>query len=52
MEVNPDGVVLELTDPELVNYPFIYIVEPGGLVFSQEEVDAILGGNAAKIFNL
>jgi len=41
MEVDPDGVVLELTDPELVNYPFIYIVEPGGLVFSQEEVDAL-----------
>jgi hypothetical protein len=41
MEVNPDGVVLELTDPELVNYPFIYIVEPGRLVFSDEEVDAL-----------
>lgn len=41
MEVHPEGVVLELTDPELVNYPFIYIVEPGGLVFSQEEVDAL-----------
>ena len=41
MEVNPDGVVLELTDPELVNYPFIYIVEPGRLAFSQDEVDAL-----------
>ena len=41
MEVNPDGVVLELTDPELVNYPFIYIVEPGGLVFTEEEVVAL-----------
>jgi len=39
MEVDPDGVVLELTDPELFDYPFIYIVEPGNLVFSQEEVD-------------
>jgi len=38
MEVNPDGVVLELTDPKLFNYPFIYIVEPGRLVFSEEEV--------------
>ena len=38
MEVNPDGVVLELTNPELFNYPFIYIVEPGRLVFSEEEV--------------
>jgi hypothetical protein len=41
MEVNPDGVVLELTDPELVNYPFIYIVEPGYLVFSEAEVVAL-----------
>jgi hypothetical protein len=38
MEVHPDGLVLELTNPELFNYPFIYIVEPGRLVFSQEEV--------------
>jgi len=41
MEVDPDGVVLELTDPKLFDYPFIYIVEPGYLVFSQEEVDAL-----------
>ena len=38
MEVNPDGVVLELTDPKLFDYPFIYIVEPGRLVFSEEEI--------------
>jgi hypothetical protein len=38
MEVNPDGVVIELTNPQLFNYPFIYIVEPGRLVFSDEEV--------------
>ncbi|MCP4261837.1 MAG: DUF4159 domain-containing protein [Planctomycetes bacterium] len=38
MEVNPDGLVLELTDPRLYDYPFIYIVEPGNLVFSEEEV--------------
>jgi hypothetical protein len=41
MEVNPDPAVLELTDPRLVNYPFIYIVEPGRLVFSEEEVKAL-----------
>ena len=41
MEVNPDGLVLELTDPELFNYPFIYILEPGSLVFSEEEVKAL-----------
>jgi len=38
MEVDPDGLVLELTDPRLFDYPFIYIVEPGRLVFSEEEV--------------
>jgi hypothetical protein len=41
MEVNPDGVVLELTDPRLFDYPFIYIVEPGRLVFSDEEVKTL-----------
>ncbi len=41
MEVNPDGVVLQLTDPELFDYPFIYIVEPGGLVFTEDEVQAL-----------
>ncbi len=41
MEVHPKGIVLELTDPELFNYPFIYIVEPGRLYFSQAEVDAL-----------
>ncbi|MHC4117420.1 MAG: DUF4159 domain-containing protein [Planctomycetota bacterium] len=38
MEVDPNGLVLELTDKRLFDYPFIYIVEPGGLVFSEEEV--------------
>ncbi|MHC4204246.1 MAG: DUF4159 domain-containing protein [Planctomycetota bacterium] len=41
MQVHPEGVVLELTDPELFDYPFIYIVEPGGLVFSEEEVQCL-----------
>jgi len=41
MEVNPDGLVLELTDPELVNYPFIYMLECGRLVFSDPEVEAL-----------
>jgi len=41
MEVDPNGLVLELTDKRLFDYPFIYIVEPGGLVFSDEEVKAL-----------
>ena len=30
-----------LTDPELFDYPFIYIVEPGALVFNDAEVKAL-----------
>lgn len=41
MEVNPDGLVLELTDPELVHYPFIYMLECGRLVFSDAEVEVL-----------
>ncbi|MBN1845940.1 MAG: DUF4159 domain-containing protein [Sedimentisphaerales bacterium] len=41
MEVDPQGRVLELTDPRLFDYPFIYIVEPGGLRFSGPEVQAL-----------
>jgi hypothetical protein len=33
--------IVRLTDPELCNYPFIYIVEPGNLVFSEDEVVAL-----------
>jgi hypothetical protein len=41
MRVDPDGRVINLTDPELADFPFIYIVEPGGLSFSEEEVIAL-----------
>jgi hypothetical protein len=41
MEVNPEGKILRLTDPELFHYPFIYIVEPGRLRFSDAEVEAL-----------
>jgi hypothetical protein len=38
MKVNPDGRYIKLTDPELTEFPWIYIVEPGRLEFSDEEV--------------
>ena len=38
MKVNPDGLFLEITDKELFNYPFAYIVEPGRLTFTDEEI--------------
>ncbi len=41
LKVNPEPIVLELTDNRLFDYPFIYIIEPGALVFSQPEVEAL-----------
>jgi hypothetical protein len=41
MKVNPEPKVMRLTDKELFQYPFIYIVEPGELLFSDEEVAAL-----------
>jgi hypothetical protein len=41
MKVDPDGRYIKLTDPELMNYPFIYIVEPGSLALSDEEAAAL-----------
>lgn len=41
MEVNPDPIVLRLTDPELYNYPFLYMADPGYLGLSEAEVQAL-----------
>lgn len=38
LKVNPVPIILELTDERIFKYPFIYIVEPGDLLFSDEEV--------------
>ena len=38
LKVNPDPITLRLTDERLFDYPFIYMIEPGGLSFSEEEV--------------
>jgi hypothetical protein len=38
MKVNPDGRVLRLSDPELFDYPFIYMVEVGRMELRDEEV--------------
>jgi hypothetical protein len=51
LKVNPDPIVLELTNPKLFDYPFVYFCEPGGgfgrdgrggggLNFSPEEAKA------------
>ncbi len=39
IKVNPEPIVLTLTDPRLFDYPFIYIVEPGYLEFSEAETN-------------
>jgi hypothetical protein len=41
LKVNPNPKIMRLTDDELFDYPFIYIIEPGSLVFSEEEVAAL-----------
>lgn len=41
LKVDPNGKILELTDDELFDYPFIYLIEPGRLVFSDQEVAAL-----------
>lgn len=41
LKVNPDPVILDLTDPRLFDYPFIYMIEPGRLWFDEYEVQAL-----------
>ena len=41
LKVNPDPIHLPLIDPKLFDYPFIYMIEPGRLSLSQDEVDAL-----------
>ena len=38
MKVDPDGRVLKLTNPELFEYPFIYMVKAGRMELRDEEV--------------
>jgi hypothetical protein len=38
IRVDPDGRTIRLTDPDLFNYPWIYMVEPGALLLRDEEV--------------
>lgn len=38
IKTDPNGKILRLTDEELFKYPFIYIIEPGGMTLSDAEV--------------
>jgi hypothetical protein len=41
LRVNPDPISLRLTDEKLFDHPFLYMIEPGSLAFSEEEVVAL-----------
>lgn len=41
LNVNPNPVIVELTEDRIFDYPFLYIIEPGGLYFSEPEVAAL-----------
>jgi hypothetical protein len=41
LKVNPEPIWMRLTDERLFDYPFIYMLEPGALVFADEEVSAL-----------
>jgi Domain of unknown function (DUF4159) len=41
LKVNPVPITMRLTDPKLGDYPFLYLIEPGALLFSDEEVVAL-----------
>ena len=41
LKVNPVPINMRLTDERLFDYPFIYIIEPGGLSFSPDEGTAL-----------
>ena len=41
LKTDPEGTVIDLADPALFDLPFIYLIEPGAMVFSEEEVAAL-----------
>ena len=41
LKVDPNGRFIDLTDPELFDYPWIYIVEPGLMVLEDAEVPVL-----------
>lgn len=41
IRADPDGRILKPTDPDLLDFPFLYIVEPGSLSLSEEEALAL-----------
>jgi len=41
LEVDPHGKILELTDPAVFDYPWLYMIEPGNMYLEEAEVLAL-----------
>jgi hypothetical protein len=41
LKVNPEPLVLDITDERLFEYPWVYMIEPGALLFTEDEVAAL-----------
>ena len=56
LQVDPNGKILELSDKELFNYPFLYMIEPGHIEFRDDEIKALrkylLNGGFLDLFLL
>jgi hypothetical protein len=53
MKVDPNGLDLDIEDPNLFNYPFVFMIDPRSLVLSQGEAETLrrylLGGGFLMI---
>ena len=41
MKVSPYPVILDLTDSRLFDYPFLYMIEPGGIALTVPEIEGL-----------
>ena len=41
LKVDPNGRIMRLSDPDLFHYPFIYLIEPGGIYLAPDEITAL-----------
>ena len=41
MRVNPEPVIVRLSDDEIFDYPFLYMIEPGGIYLHEDEVEGL-----------
>ena len=41
MKVDPNTKILRITDPEMFRHPFVYVVEPGDWLLSEQEVQIL-----------